>query len=179
MKDRLLGRTPLPWAVTDKHEGIVRLLLERSDFDSDSKDSEGITSLSWAAGMTARALSGFSLSVPTLIPTRRNDGGKTPLLFAVENMGVSESESIIRLLLERSDVDPDSKDSDGKTPLSLIVAVGQESIARLLLERSDVEPGSKDQYGRTPLSFAAFYGNENIVSLLLGRKDVEISCKSK
>ena len=83
----------------------------------------------------------------------------------------------MRLLLERQDVEPDSKDNHGRTPLSWAaqkrVQKSQEAIVRLLLERQEVEPDSKDNSGRTPLSWAAQKGHHAIVRLLLERQDVE------
>jgi ankyrin repeat protein len=42
-------------------------------------------------------------------------------------------ESVVRLLLARSDVDLNVEDERGETPLSLAVRIGQDSIVGLLL----------------------------------------------
>jgi ankyrin repeat protein len=52
-----------------------------------------------------------------------------------------------RLLVERDDVETDSKDNDGRTPLSRAAWGGREAVVKLLLERDDVEADSKDEYG--------------------------------
>ena len=73
---------------------------------------------------------------------------------------------IVRLLLERDGVDPDSKDSYGQTPLSWAAANGHEAIVKLLLGVEGIDPDSKDSNGQTPLSRAAENGHEAIVKLL-------------
>ena len=60
----------------------------------------------------------------------------------------------VRLLLERENVDADSKDNDGRSPLSWAAESEDEPIVRLLLERMDVEADSKDNNGDSPLSWA-------------------------
>ena len=61
----------------------------------------------------------------------------------------------MKLLLERGDVDPNSSDNHGRTPISFAAQRGQECIVKLLLERSDVDANSSGNNGRTPNSFAA------------------------
>ena len=39
---------------------------------------------------------------------------------------------VVRLLLARDDVDPDSKDNYGRTPLSRATANGHEAVVKLL-----------------------------------------------
>jgi ankyrin repeat protein len=59
------------------------------------------------------------------------------------------------LRIERKDVEADSKNSYGRTPLSWAAERGHKAVVRLLVERNDVEADSKDNDGRTPLSWAA------------------------
>ena len=87
----------------------------------------------------------------------------------------------MEMLLERSVVNADIADRDGRTPLSLATAPMYDSwrseeawkkVIRMLLERNDVNPDSADKCGRTPLSWAARYGQGEIVRMLLERTDV-------
>jgi ankyrin repeat protein len=74
---------------------------------------------------------------------------------------------MIELLLETGKADVNSKDGDGRTPLSWAAVNGHEAVIKLLLETSKVDVESKDtEYGRTPLSWAAENGHEAVVKLL-------------
>ena len=88
-------------------------------------------------------------------------------------------EGIVKLLLGRGDVNPDSLDKYGQTPLSLAAMRGHEGIVKLLLGREDVNPDSSSKSGRTPLSWAARTGHEGIVKSLLGKKGVNPHSSSK
>jgi ankyrin repeat protein len=60
----------------------------------------------------------------------------------------------VRLLLGSEGIKPDSKDSNGYTPLMWAAGYGHEAVAELLLKKgADVE--AKDNNGRTALYGAA------------------------
>jgi ankyrin repeat protein len=54
---------------------------------------------------------------------------------------------VLKLLL---DAQEDSKDNDGRMPLSWATSKGYEVIVKLLLEWQDVEADPKDNNGRSP-----------------------------
>jgi len=83
-------------------------------------------------------------------------------------------DEVVKVLLERGDVDPDRADTGyGQTPLSWAAENGHEGIVKMLFEREGVNPDQKDTlYGQTPLSWAAENGHEGIVKILLEREDV-------
>ena len=83
------------------------------------------------------------------------------------------------LLVARDDVGSDSKDDNGRTPLSWAAGHGQETAVKLLLDSGKVDADSKDKYGRTPLSHAAEKGHEAVVKLLVERDDVEADSNDK
>ena len=83
-------------------------------------------------------------------------------------------EAVVKLLLEKG-TDLESKDRNGRTPLSQAAWGGHEAVVKLLLEKgANLE--SKDQNGRTPLSLAAEKGHEAVVKLLL-EKDTDLESK--
>ncbi|KLU92202.1 hypothetical protein MAPG_11148 [Magnaporthiopsis poae ATCC 64411] len=81
----------------------------------------------------------------------------------------------IQLLLDTGKNDADSRDADGRTPLSWAAGNGHETIARLLLDTGKIDADSRDAAGRTPLSWAAGNGHETIARLLLdtGKTDAD------
>jgi ankyrin repeat protein len=68
---------------------------------------------------------------------------------------------------------PDSKDNDGRTPLSWAAGMGHEAVMKLLLAKDGVDLISKDEVGKTPLSWAARNGHEAVVKLLLATDGVD------
>lgn len=103
----------------------------------------------------------------------KDEYGRTPLSLVAEE----GHEAVVRLLVERDDVEADSKDKYGRTPLSFAAEEGHKAVVRLLVERDDVEADLKNKNGRTPLSWAAWGGHEAVVRLLVERDDVEADSK--
>ena len=60
----------------------------------------------------------------------------------------------MKILLERGDVNPDSSDDNGWTPLSYAANSRHEGIVKMLRERVDADPDMLDSYGWTPLLHA-------------------------
>lgn len=65
------------------------------------------------------------------------------------------------LLLKR--VDPEWRDADGRTPLSLASGRGFTAVVKLLLEAIGVDPNSEDFEGMTPLSWASAEGHQGAI----------------
>jgi len=79
----------------------------------------------------------------------------------------------LRNVLSAFLVEADSKDDNGRTPLSWAAGEGHEAVVKLLVERDDVEADSKDDFGETPLWWAAANGHEAVVKPLVEWDDVE------
>ena len=73
----------------------------------------------------------------------------------------------MKILLERGDVNSDSSDKGGRTPLSYAAGSGHEAIVKILLERGDINPDSSDKFGRTPLS-CCWIGTSEYIEDVLG-----------
>ncbi|RYP66703.1 hypothetical protein DL771_007636 [Monosporascus sp. 5C6A] len=101
--------------------------------------------------------------------------GQTPLSLAARR----GQEALVRLLVERDDVDADSKDRYGRTPLLWAAREGYEAVVKLLLEQEDVKADSADKDHRTPLSWAAGRDHEAVVRLLVERDDVDADSKNR
>jgi ankyrin repeat protein len=69
-------------------------------------------------------------------------------------------------MLARKDVDGDSKDDNGRTPLSWAAWNEHNAVVKQLQLHEDVDVNSKDIYGETPLSWAARNGHDVVVQLL-------------
>ena len=95
---------------------------------------------------------------PSLTPRK----GQTLMHWAASH----GHEAVINLLLSNENLDPDSKDNAGSSPLSSAAEKGQETVVSLLLSKG-VDPDIKDNNGRSPLSLAALGGHETVVNLLL------------
>ena len=83
-------------------------------------------------------------------------------------------EGVIKLLLQREDIDPNIADVRyGRTPLTLAAMDGHEGAVKLLLQRVDINPNVADiEHGLTPLMWAEQRAHEGIKQLLLARVNV-------
>jgi len=97
--------------------------------------------------------------------------GSTALTWAA----IRGHDAVVKMLLERGDVNPNQVDTEyGQTPLWRAALGGYDGVVKRLLEREDVDPERPDtRYGRTLISWAAGRGYEGLVKILLGRDDVD------
>jgi len=130
---------------------VVAALLAEKEWDVNALDTNGRTALSWAA----------------------LGGPQAPLEWGARG----GHEGVVKLLLEREDIDPNTADTfSERTPLSWAAENGHEGVVKLLLGRKDTNPNTTDTiYDRTPLSWAAESGHEGVVRLLLERGDVNLN----
>ena len=101
--------------------------------------------------------------------------GWTPLMWAAGG----GHEAIVRLLIEKEDIEINAKAKDGRTPLSVAAAIGHEAIVQMLISRDDVDVNAKDNHGIVPMAVATMMGHEAIAHLLLKRNDVDVDAKEK
>lgn len=78
-------------------------------------------------------------------------------------------EVIVKLLLNRNDIDANHKDSWGDTPLSLATTRGHKAVIEMLIDWKDTNINLEIRDGDTPLSVAARNGHDEIVRILLER----------
>jgi hypothetical protein len=75
-------------------------------------------------------------------------------------------EAVVKLLVERDNVEADSKENHGQTPLSRAAADGHEAVVKALLARDDVGLSFKDNYGRKPMLLVVRNRHGAVVKLL-------------
>ena len=168
------GTTPLMRASLLGHEKVVQLLLKREDIDVNSKSDSKRTALSLAAQIGHDAVVKLLLEHKGIEADCENSKHEDcPLIWAAS----SGHEKVVKLLADRPDVDVNSTDFNGISPLGVAAAEGHEAVVKLLLEQVDINADSRDSTGGTPLSAAATQGHEAIVSLLIDRDDVNIDSR--
>ena len=69
--------------------------------------------------------------------------GNTPLAWAAWN----GHEEVVKILLERDDINPEKPSESGHTPLCYAAEGGHEGVVELLLERDDVNPEKPGEWG--------------------------------
>ena len=99
---------------------------------------------------------------------------KTPLMVA-SKYGRTEA---IELLSERSDLDYNRQDRDGKTALFIAVQENQSVVVKQLLTFTGVDINKEDNNKNTPLIVASENGRYEIVRMLLERKGIDIDKKN-
>ena len=154
----------------DKHifSGIL-LYQSRDNCDREFRRSDftGFT------GLHGIAYLGIVETAASLLEVRKWDldatdaGGSTAFLWAVKR----GHEGMVKMLLEREDVAPNTADKDGRTPLSWAAGEGHEGVVKMLLKRGDVAPNAPDKSGRTPLARESESRHEDVVKMILEPKE--------
>ena len=163
------GKTPLMLAAENGDIAMMKLLLQ-NNVNVEAQDEGGDTALVYAAR-------GFDIEVVKTLLEKVSDvhDQEQALLAASENgpVGVLDVSSdsrlnkadpheqlkempevaIVRLLLDRN-INIETRDSDGDTPLIFAASHGQIEIVQLLLDRG-AQVDARDNYGDTALIAAA------------------------
>ncbi|KAJ5742080.1 Ankyrin repeat-containing domain protein [Penicillium manginii] len=153
-------------------EHTVALILLEENADIEAQDADEMTALHDAAVHGNDDVVAFLLSKGAN-PCARDYDGKTALHHAV----AKGRDAVFRLLLANPDVDPNSRDNAGRTPLSWAVPnfYRSENVVEQMLRCERIHPDSRDNDGRTPLSWAVQFMqiNDPVASLLIdiGRVD--------
>ena len=158
----------------DRHISSKMLLLRGMKSRSRPFDSEGIPT--GFTGLHGAAYFGYVEIIVALLEINKWDvqatdfHGNTAISWAARK----GHEGVVKILLGRNDVNPDTADAKyGRTPLSRAAENGHEGVVKMLLERNDVNPSTPDtEHGQTPFSWAVKNGQEGVVKMLLERSDV-------
>ena len=157
----------------DEHISAHLLLLHYNKYDSlgpyffEGGGPIGFTGLHGVAFLGIVEIVGAVLEMKEWDVNATDYIGSTALTWAA----IKGCEEVVKMLLEREDVDPDQPDPFyGRTPLVWAAGRGHEGIVKMLLEREDVNPGHMDRSSQTPLLLAAMNGHEGVVKMLLERR---------
>jgi ankyrin repeat protein len=88
-----------------------------------------------------------------------------------------KAHAVVKMLLDKDEIDVDSRDNTDRTALSWASQIGDSEILRLLIKTGKADVNSADYKFRTPLSWASREGNYEVVKILLdtGKADVDFS----
>ncbi|GKZ28260.1 hypothetical protein AbraIFM66950_000072 [Aspergillus brasiliensis] len=158
---------------------MAQLLLERDDVDLNAQDSFGLTPLHHAMVWGGTDVVRLLLAKPNLVVNAKELSGRTALSYTMSAYEYTEVNiEALALLLERIDIDADSRDNGGRTPLSWAAEMWELDAVRMLLQRDDVDPASVDETGMTPLQYAAeredsAYADDELFRLLMEQTGVQ------
>ncbi|KPM39643.1 hypothetical protein AK830_g6898 [Neonectria ditissima] len=159
------GRTALFYAIGQRHEAIVELLLNTGKSNADAKDQRGRTPLSCAVEQGNAAIVKLILDTDRVDVNVQDEEGWRPLSLAVEKGNAA----VLKLLLDTGKVVMNAKDRRGRTPLSRAAEQGYGYVVRLLLDTGKVDINAQDSNGDTPLFMAMREGHSGIVKLFFDR----------
>ncbi|EGX47525.1 hypothetical protein AOL_s00083g334 [Orbilia oligospora ATCC 24927] len=165
----LYGRTPLVYAIWNRHAAVVNILL-KGRAGIAAEDSVKGTPLVYAFCCGNRDIEELVSKRGAKVDLHSDRNGLTAMLFSATSKG---QEPVLEFLLKTDKVDPDSRDESERTPLSYAAEWGREGIVEKLLETGKVNPNLRDKSGTTPLLYAAARGQEGTVKILLERGKVD------
>ncbi|XP_028631599.1 2-5A-dependent ribonuclease [Grammomys surdaster] len=132
------GATALMSAAEKGHLEVLRILLRDMKAEADARDNMGRNALIHALlNFNCENVSKHVEEITSVLIEHgadvnvRGDGGKTPLISAVER----KHTGLVQMLLRQEGINIDDRDSTGKTALLIAVEEQLKEIAQLLLEK--------------------------------------------
>ncbi|RVD85413.1 uncharacterized protein DFL_003736 [Arthrobotrys flagrans] len=154
------GRTPLIYAVWNRHMPVIKQLL-KAGARIDVEDDIGGTPLSYAI------CSGRDDVVKQLLKTSDGIDSKDSISAKLLLSAVAKGrDDVVELLLEMGDISPDLRDDGGATLLMNSARRGYDKVIRLLIKH-DADMEATDSNGRTAMIRAASNGAGEVVRLLV------------
>lgn len=141
------GRTPLSWAASNGHTGMVELLLAYKA-EVNVKTTEGYTPLYWAAASGHKEVVELLLAHHADVNTKDKNGW-TPLHMAA----MFGRRAVVESLLANG-ADSNARDNAGETSLHTAISNREKGVVALLLTaKADVN--ARNNRGQTPLQCMA------------------------
>lgn len=144
-------------AVSFEHIYLIDLFLRINGFDFDAAGVPSKRLVCLAAKLGYRSLMNGLLDKECAACP-----GRTPLSWCAEN----DQEEALKRLLDDKGIDANSKDGNGRTPLSLSSQNGHVRVVETLLQHN-ADANLKDDNGRTPLSYSSENGASEVAEMLL------------
>ena len=176
-------------AMKDRYFGIAKLLVEHTAEDMDIRDNKGNTPLHQVVRFgylepSKRRNSGnmyleavyewFASARMTSLINSGNSAGETPLHLAAMAFPMRGVNSLLDLLLARTDVNLNVKDNSGRTPLWWAKARGASKTVKLLLAKDGIDASCVDLRGQTPIFEALHTSTDALMWLLEEKNDINI-----
>lgn len=163
LRDEKYGQIAISWASEKGESKVVKILLEKHA-KINIADNNGLLPLYWAYSNehseTAKLLLDSTTKPQDIL--HRDGYGRTALSYAA----MCGAADVLPRLLSTPDIEIDSRDQDGMTPLMLAASHGHEEVSRLLLI-ANADPFLKDEEGRAALYHAASKGHVATMRILL------------
>ncbi|KAL2087360.1 hypothetical protein ACEWY4_016188 [Coilia grayii] len=165
--------TPLMMACTRRSMEVIELLLQAGASPS-LKNKDGWTAFHIACREGDPAVIQRLLLADTELWRTESKTKRNPLHTAA----MHGCEDVVRILLERCEYGPDSKDSCGVTPFMDAVRSGHVNVARLLLEKHQASPVAVDVLGVPPLHQVCVTAQEGALCYLVQELGVDVNTKA-
>lgn len=150
----------------DEFKASLVEILDKGGIETDLRDINGRTALSWACEAANVNMSQTLLDYGARVNSKDNSG-RTPLLYAVQRN--SQSANHLAMVLLEYGASVDAMDSRMRTSLSYAAEHGAtETVGTLIKHGAD--PHATDEDYRTPMFFAYKGGHPDTVKLLLEKK---------
>jgi ankyrin repeat protein len=157
-KDKFGAKT-IDWAEINGHHEVVRLLAKRSKMSTITQQTEAVVRLTAAV---ARA----DLNCCRVDSDKGNDRGRISRIEWWRGEYTRIYGEILHQLLQRDNVEINSRDKDGRTLLFRAYQHNAWEAVRVLLERTDIDVNCRDTFGLTPLLKASQKGHLGVMSAI-------------
>jgi ankyrin repeat protein len=148
-------RTPLYWAVKNKHKDMAKLLIDKG------ADTSSINLLYYACWNGYRDF--VELFIQRGADANSKSWGESPSHYAVWG----DHADVLELLLAHG-ANPNAKDTDGWPLLHYAAGSGSTDMTKMLLEKG-ADVNAKDKDGQTSLHRAAEKGHTEVTELLIAK----------
>jgi|ERR1712192_10643 len=157
--------TGLMWALANKHENIVDILLAHPDIDINGKDNAGVFPLSIAAGLGLTSVVAKLGRMPALRGVNdQGFNGSTPLSLATNGGHLST----VRELLKIPGIDINAAEKNGDTPLHFAAKKGNADVMAVLITVPGASLAVRNKAGKTAEQLARDGNHNSVLALIPG-----------